>query len=422
VKIKKYTASTEQQAIEMVKDELGLDALVLNIKKIQPKGFTALFRKATVEVTAAYEEKTKQLKKESAPLPVLNGKASANGKNVLSGIAQQNANPPEVNEAVLLDLKADGGGTKSNERQKLASAQMRINMLEQELDSKESLLEKAASLLAASAYKAAPENRKYSNNMLQIFYDALINQGVTGEIAEFLLNDVSRLADDTDLEVIVRVVYNNILNIFGETPEAKAPGKGVYLFLGPTGVGKTTTIAKLSSKFVLAEGKKVGLLTADTYRIAAVEQLKTYAEILGIDIGIIYNAADLRELLPKMKNFSDLVLVDTAGRSHRNENAVGELNELLSAVPEARRFLVLSLTTKYDDLISIVNAYSELSDFDLIFTKADETLYLGSMLNICYITGKKISYITNGQNVPDDIMAVKPEQIAKSLLGLGGAL
>jgi len=444
VKIKKFTARTEQEAIEMVKNALGLDALVLNIKKVQPQGWVAFFRKPSVEITAAYEENaTPVFKREPLPHP------SETTVNHGAGTEKNGGNPqrqreetasaawPERNTVAReheQDENPETAGTWNDDgtktyrlgdidKQRLITQQVKINMLEQELDNKENLLEKAASLLSAAAHKEKSYGkRKYENNLIQIFYDALTAQGVTGEIAEHLLYDVNSLVNPTELPLIVKVVYNNIVGILsGASPDGASPD-GVYFFLGPTGVGKTTTIAKLSSRFVFNDGAKVGLVTADTYRIAAVEQLKTYAEILGIDITIVYNAVDLQDILPKMESFSDVVLIDTAGRSHKNAEAVKDLTELVNVRPDAKKFLVLSLTTKYDDLLSIVRAYSEFADFDIIFTKADETLYFGTILNICYLTGKKAVYITNGQNVPDDISVIDPYKIAKSLMGLGGNL
>ncbi|GHU74436.1 flagellar biosynthesis regulator FlhF [Clostridia bacterium] len=399
MKIKKYTAGTEAEAIELVKADLGLNALILNIKKVQPKGMLHLFKKAEVEVTAAYEEKTET--------------ATDSPRKSLRTRAQKESVKEEEKPAPERDVTLE---------REIALRQAKISLLEKELGNKEALLKKAAGLISVSSIRT-DKTRRYENNLLQVFFETLIERGVTDEIAELLLKDVSLLPDidQTDLSMIVRVVYNSIIEILGEPVPLKDKDRAV-IFLGPTGVGKTTTIAKLSSKFVLSDNVKVGLITADTYRIAAVQQLKVYAEILGIDIGIVYNAQDLSEILPKMKKFANLILIDTAGRSHRNPDAIAELTELLAAAPDAEKYLVLSLTTKFEDLLSIINAYSEITDFKLIFTKADETMCLGSVLNICYLTKKGVSYITNGQNVPDDISVLDPAQISKALLGLEGTI
>ena len=171
------------------------------------------------------------------------------------------------------------------------------------------------------------------------------------------------------------------------------------------------------SQFIFNDKLNVGFITADTYRIAAVEQLKTYADILDSEVGVVYNCDDIIEKINEFKVINDVIFIDTAGRSHKNLENLNELKSFLDVIPDAEVYLVLSITTKYDDLLSIIEAYSKISDFKIIFTKLDETSCLGSVLNICYETGKEISYATNGQNVPDDIDIIRPEKIARDLLG-----
>jgi flagellar biosynthesis protein FlhF len=290
------------------------------------------------------------------------------------------------------------------------------------LDGSEELIEKLMSQLAA---KAATETRKYENEMVQFFYDTLVGQGVTVEIAEKLLADVAMFDErDVDMDVIVKIVYNNIYNILRDPPalatrRAKRGKPQIAAFIGPTGVGKTTTIAKLSSDIVFKHKLRLGLITADTYRIAAVEQLKTYAQILGLEVGVAYDAEDLRANLDKMVHVKDTIFIDTAGRSHRNEENLRELQDLLDKIPECQRILVLSSTTKYEDLLSIVDTYLKITDFYIIFTKLDETECLGVILNICFLTGKKVAYVATGQNVPDDFEKVEPDKMTKALMGLG---
>jgi flagellar biosynthesis protein FlhF len=164
----------------------------------------------------------------------------------------------------------------------------------------------------------------------------------------------------------------------------------------------------------------VGLVTADTYRIAAVEQLKTYADILGLEIRTVYKPEEMSAQMNSLVPPHDVVLVDTAGRSHKNKGNLADLKMILDEIPDSVRYLVLSINTRYKDLISIINAYSQIADFDLIFTKLDESDNLGNLVNICCLTEKKPAYVTFGQSVPEDFDAVKPDSIAKSLLGLNG--
>ena len=175
----------------------------------------------------------------------------------------------------------------------------------------------------------------------------------------------------------------------------------------------------MSSHFFLKKKLIFFFIPADTYRIAAVEQLKTYADILNSEVGVVYSNEDVVEKINEFKVVNDVIFIDTAGRSHKNSDNLTELKSFLEAIPGAEIYLVLSITTKYEDLLSVIESYSKITHFKIIFTKLDETSALGSVLNICYETGKEISYATDGQNVPDDIDIIKPERIARELLGSG---
>ena len=193
----------------------------------------------------------------------------------------------------------------------------------------------------------------------------------------------------------------------------------VVFFIGPTGVGKTTTIAKIASKFKVEQEKKVALLTADTYRIAAAEQLRTYANILDTPLAIVYSPEDIGKEIARFEDY-DLVLVDTAGFSHKNDAQREDMKRLLQSLPEQYErqvYLVLSSTTKYKDLLEITDIYQEFCCFHLIFTKLDETGAYGNILNIKLHTGAALSYVTTGQNVPDDIEVVDTQKLVKQLLG-----
>lgn len=390
MKMKKYEAITEQQAIEMVKEELGMDATILNIKKIKPRGLFAFFRKPRVEVTAAYEDRAVVKKEEKKEVPSFNQK---------------------IIEKSAQDTK------------KIVKQQKTIDELEKKLNDTEGLLEQVMQKLSVSSYNFEGA-RKYDNAMLQFFYEKLISQGVSAKITEILLQDIENVEDldNLDINLIVKIVYNRIIKMLGEPKilNVQKSGKNYaknVVFIGPTGVGKTTTIAKLSSQFIFNDKLNVGFITADTYRIAAVEQLKIYADILNSEVGVVYNSEDVIEKINEFKIVNDVIFIDTAGRSHKDEENLNELKVFLEAIPEPEIYLVLSITTKYEDLLSIIDAYSKITNFKIIFTKLDETSCLGSVLNICYETGREISYATNGQNVPDDIDIIKPERIARELLG-----
>jgi flagellar biosynthesis protein FlhF len=239
-----------------------------------------------------------------------------------------------------------------------------------------------------------------------------------------IINDIeTSIKKEANLDSILASVYQKIILKLGEPESIKVGNKKkVVFFVGPTGVGKTTTIAKLASEYKINQNKKVALITADVYRIAAVEQLNTYASILDVPVNVIYSPS---EIVDNVKDLSayDVIMVDTAGRSHKNVEQRNELFEIVNNVKNAELdididvFLVLSVTTKYRDLMNIANAYKELEGYKLLFTKLDETGTIGNIMNMRCYTGAPLSYITSGQNVPDDIELADVQKLAKMLLG-----
>ncbi|MDM5198886.1 flagellar biosynthesis protein FlhF [Fictibacillus enclensis] len=185
--------------------------------------------------------------------------------------------------------------------------------------------------------------------------------------------------------------------------------------VGPTGVGKTTTLAKLAAKAKLEDGKKVAFITMDTYRIGAVEQLKTYAEILKMPLKVAYNTEVYEKAKQELSSY-DLVLTDTAGRNFLNPESMDELGGLLQDQMDHTKYLVLSLTSKYEDLKHVIKHFSQAGVNRLILTKKDETASLGALLNLLLIENTIPLYITNGQNVPDDISTVTPKAIISMFL------
>lgn len=237
-----------------------------------------------------------------------------------------------------------------------------------------------------------------------------------------IMEDVNRsLPMNASLDQILASVYQKIILMLGQPylirPEVQGKPKFIF-FLGSTGVGKTTTIAKIASKLKLEENKNIALVTADTYRIAAVEQLKTYANILSVPLKVIYSPKELGEAMEELSQY-DFCLVDTAGRSHKSDEQIEDIRSLIEQIPIADRqvYLVLNAATKYKDLKEIASVYSKLSDYSIIFTKLDETSSAGAMLNMRIQTKCPLSYVTWGQNVPDDIGEVDAQKVAKKLLG-----
>ena len=218
----------------------------------------------------------------------------------------------------------------------------------------------------------------------------------------------------TEREQLVQHILGNLGELANPRPIAKE--SRIVALVGPTGVGKTTTVAKLAALNVLAGSRKVGLLTMDTFRIAAVEQLRTYANILNVPLQVVYHRDEVGAALERLAD-RDLILVDTAGRNFRLDTHVEELQGLLGMIPVDETFLVLSLTGKLEDLDVIAEAFGNLPVDKFLFTKLDETASYGAILELLWTHRKPLSYLTTGQNVPDDIEVASVERLVRLIFG-----
>ena len=243
------------------------------------------------------------------------------------------------------------------------------------------------------------------------------------EVDEDILKEMAAQANpgDTLAEMhtpAAKTTLNNYLSEhvrFSDGIKLNRHGVRIVALLGTTGVGKTTTLAKIAAKFVLEQRANVALITADTYRISAVEQLKTYSDILELPLEIVYNPPELSAAIERHRN-KELILIDTAGRSQHNEYQMRELEEFLRVNPRIEKHLVISATTKYTDAKQIMNKFSQVNPDRIIFTKIDETGSLGMIVNLLNDNRYSLSYITTGQSVPDDIERASSEVLSNLLL------
>lgn len=408
--IKKFLAKTETEAIEMAKEELGSNAIVMNIKKVHPKGVAKFFVKGKVEVTAALEENIVY-------------DTEAKRENEKAGVSLDLSAPKFVPDIVAGEEDEDKSAAGIEE--KLNSLQ---KMLEKQMSNKEEV--KSASEPEKEreeereVSEEEPENEEIrkADACKELIRKQMLENEVASSIADKLMEEIdSSLPRDAALNQILAATYQKIILMTGQPyvlDKVVEEGPKYVFFLGSTGVGKTTTIAKIASKLKLEDKKNVALITADTYRIAAVEQLKTYANILSVPLSVVYSPAELGELQEELNKY-DVCLIDTAGCSHKNKEQLKDLCDLIEQVPISKRevYLVLNAGTKYSDLKDIADVYSDITDYSMIFTKLDETSSAGVMLNMKLYTGRPLSYVTWGQNVPDDIGTVDAQKIAKKLLG-----
>lgn len=377
MKVKKFLASNNQEAMLKIKTELGSDAVILHQRKVKPKGFFGLFKKSIVEIVAAKEDYYNE---------------NSTEKNI-----QQ---LPENKLKSQVELKVIKGEEKN---------------FSKEIFEIKSMLH---TVLAGINSKPVDGVDTALSKDLNDFKSYLIAQEIeTGLLSKIIVELVDIIKEHSQDEVEKEIIYREFQKVIQNyiTDQGQGTISNVVFFVGPTGVGKTTTIAKLAANFSLNEGKTVGLISADTYRIAAVEQLKTYCNILNIPMEIIYESSEVNEAINRLKE-KDIILVDTAGRSHKNENQIKELAQLLNEVEEKEIYLVVSCTTKDKDLKEIIKAYEFIDNYKIIFTKLDEATTVGSILNVAYETKRPISYITTGQSVPDDIEILDVHKVAELLL------
>ena len=257
---------------------------------------------------------------------------------------------------------------------------------------------------------------------MKLLYNTMLDNEVSEKYANQIIDEIEKSAKpNIPFDYALTNIYQKMILKFGKQEGLTPPEKGpkMVFFIGPTGVGKTTTIAKIASRYIVDEKKKVALITADTYRIAAAEQLRTYAGILEVPFRIVYSREEIGEAYRDFIGY-DYVFVDTSGHSYQNEEQKETMKGIVHSVDgtaEKEVFLVLSATTKYRDLLKIVDAYTEVTDYKLIFTKLDETSAYGNLLNVKLYTGAALSYVTCGQNVPDDLEDFNPQKTVKQLLG-----
>lgn len=411
--VKKFLASTEEEAVLLAKAELGDNVTIMNTKKIEPHGFSRFFKKTSVEITAAVDDNIHEEKKEDIPdFSKLQQAIQQSQPAPDSKAAKKEADIEQLIRAkqVILDDE-DESVQRENDRVDI----------EQRLTNLQDLLEKQLN----TKREEEKEEKEKVVDQKQAYLDLIRKQLIDSEVeacyVEQIIEEIEgSLTNNTTLDNILANVYQKIVLKIG-TPhliDLRTKRTKYIFFIGPTGVGKTTTIAKIASTMKLSKKTKVALITSDTYRIAAVEQLKTYANILGVPLKVIYSPEEMEKAKEELSDF-DLVLVDTAGRSHNNHEQQEDIGNILRTIPEGERevFLVLSATTKYRDLVNISKSYSEICKYNLIFTKLDETDTVGNIFNIHILTGAPLSYTTWGQNVPDDIGKIDAQKIAKQLLG-----
>ncbi|MBR6238976.1 MAG: flagellar biosynthesis protein FlhF [Lachnospiraceae bacterium] len=431
--IKKFQGKTEAEATENARKELGSAVVIMNVRNVKKKGIAGIFKSPQVEVTVALEEESEKQPQKAPTMTALEQLAARqkaiNDRRAAEAVSAVSARPSGIISEPSDDIIKESAPAKPlKDIMDDTPPKPRADVIEK-LDSLENLLKNRLDATSPSDSEKDSDEKSDgadSGSEQMRFTKLLYNMMIDNEVHEKYAGAIIEEAEKTNkpgmpFDYMLTNIYQKMILKFGNptviTPASRGP-KVVY-FVGPTGVGKTTTIAKIASKLCVEDKKKVALLTADTYRIAAAEQLHTYANILEVPFRIIYSPSEVEQAIEDYHEY-DYILVDTAGHSHHNEEQRANTGLMVHAVDniaECEVYLVLSATTKYRDLISIADTYKEMADYKIIFTKLDETTALGNLLNLRLYTGSELSYVTYGQNVPDDIDRFNPQTTVKSILG-----
>lgn len=376
--IKKYTANNMNEALTRIRYELGKNAVIISQRKIRKPGIAGFFSGKIVEVTAAVENSSVKKDIPSFPNPERNTNINSSIENLKKVMAKEieaknNKSINNIGQKEQNSINVSSLENEMNEMKKLLNTVVNNTRKEQQEDELLTLL------------KSLDIDLDYYPELKKRIGDKDINE----ELKKIILDDIKIVTDDL---------------------------KGKVVLVGPTGVGKTTTIAKLAGKLSLIDKKKVGLITVDTYRIGAVEQLKTYAEIMNIPFKVVITMKEMSEAVKSMED-CDVVLIDTTGRSSKNSMQISELRAFIEKAEPDYISLVISSIIKNRDINIILEGYKELNYNDIIITKLDETSVYGSLYNIQRMSNKPIRFITTGQNVPDDIKNPSKEEIVKFIFG-----
>ncbi|MEW6172058.1 MAG: flagellar biosynthesis protein FlhF [Bacillota bacterium] len=378
MRIKRYIARDMQEAVALIKQDMGLEAVIISSRHVRGRGLWGFFTRQ-LEVTAALDE-----------------------RKVLQ--------TPEVVE----EMAVSHGFLPVEEQLVQTSSHVAAPFNPAEDVQLRRELSEVKNLLHRLSGQAESGEDAFTLKWRRILTEMEIKEEIVDELIAALETEVSPDQPHCD-EAAEVFLLNRMAQIVEPVYQQNGTAR-VIAFVGPTGVGKTTTLAKLAAQLRLFYQKNVALVTVDTFRIGAVEQLRTYAEIIDIPFEVAMTPEELKRALDNHLQ-ADHILVDTAGRPSKNLQQVFELKGFIEVIPKpCDIYLVLSCNTKFQDILRAAEDFSRLDYNKLIFTKLDETESLGSILNLIKHIGLPVVYLTNGQSVPEDIETLYPKKLAKLLL------
>lgn len=398
MQIKRYEVENIQDALRQIKLELGPEAIILSTKRVRRTGGKyGILGRSVLEVVAAIDGVPPAM---SAEEPLSRGVSDSRGQNLDAQIHDDLADLREAIRKAGKDGKAgdklvgatsDGMGNFQKDLTEIKgviyslAAQSRINRLS---------TVNGALLKAYMSLKEAEVDESLALDVVERF--AATGSG-SSDNESVVMAEIKKL--------MVQDVTDCVAGL--ET----ARSHRALALIGPTGVGKTTTLAKLAARSALKDKQKVALVTLDTYRIAAVEQLKVYAKIIGVPVEVVQTPDEMSRALKKHRSV-DRIYIDTIGQSQKDMEQMRELKKFFTGRDDLEVNLVLSATTKNRDLLNIIENFGQIAFDSIIFSKLDESSAFGTIYNGLLWTRRPLAYLTNGQNVPEDIEPGNYERMA----------
>jgi flagellar biosynthesis protein FlhF len=412
MRIKKFTGATLQEVTGQMKSELGTDAVILNTRKVHKGGLLNFVGKEMYEITAAIDGVNESAANAYAPAGA--GVTAGNASNSLARQTQQTLSPKDNPMTGIAQVAREF--EKRKQRNSAAPAQRRpmqetgdLQDLRGEVEDIKIAIREIANHLKYAHMPALPDQLKRA-------YTTLVGQDVDAQVAADILQAAyAKLGENAidDEGAVDKFVLDALAASFrtvGETPTRNRQTKVVCL-VGPTGVGKTTSIAKLAARRKLMDGHSVALISADTYRIGAIEQLQTFAAIADMPLEVVYTPDEMAQALQKFRE-KDIVFVDTVGRNQYRTEEVSEVASFVAAAQPDEVHLVLSASTQTRTLLESAERFRVVKPNRLLVTKTDEAAATGALLTLVRQSGLPIGYVTTGQSVPDDIVAVRASELA----------
>ncbi len=416
------------EALQQVKSTMGGDAVILHTRTYQLRQWLGLRRREMVEVTAGrglnFNRRPKPAAGQTAIATRTNQAIGANSSGLIYGPGAGRTNTAAANVSAVNTGAANFStaiaprGPVEGARQIMetpAAGNAMMVSVGQDMAALKKMVEK---LILENSRQNLP---KLPDELLE-HYTKMIQNEVCDELAQDILRTLHReirpeyLCQEKYVREKLTEHIEKLIPSSGPITRKQTKGPHVVALIGPTGVGKTTTLAKIAANLKLKEGHRIGLITLDTYRIAAVDQLKRYADILGAPLRVVGNSEELRDAMASMSGM-DFVLIDTAGRSPNDVMKLNELRDLLASIKPDEVHLVLSSTSAPTCIELAVQRFSEVRVDRVIFTKLDEAVHVGLVLNVMRKINKSLSYVTTGQNVPNDIELGRGRMLARMILG-----